>query len=100
MYNDFEIVQATAENILAMFPKLPDIDERIEDIALKYCKDYPEIKTTDSYERLWAIECAIGGCRDAVGDWHKLVQVLQKRYNIAQKELNEISLTLLNERYK
>lgn len=89
--NGIEVLPATAENIFSMMPKLPDIDERIEDIALKYCKDYPDIKTVDSYERLWAIECAIGGCRDANRDLHSVIAKLQIKYGIGIEEIFELS---------
>ena len=99
MNEEFEVLPATAENILGMVPQLPNLFQRIEEIAVKLCPDYPDVKTISSYEQLWAIEQGYLGTRSACEDWHDLVKILQENYKIPEKEIVEISKNLLAAKY-
>lgn len=98
MNNEFEVLPATLDNILGMAPQPPNLFQRIEEIAVKLCPDYPDIRTISNYEQLWAIERGYLGTKAACEDWYNLVKILQERYNIPQEELEEISINLLREK--
>ena len=48
------------------------IEERIKEIALKFCADYPNISICHPYEQLYAIEATLAGWSNALDDWAKI----------------------------
>ena len=57
-------------------------EQRINEIALKYCADYPDIKNKTAYEQLYAIESTLSGTMQANEDCHKMILLLGKKLNM------------------
>lgn len=61
--------------------------DEIKKIALKHCKDYPNIEKVDVNEQLYAIDCTLEGLNLAIDDWFKFCKYLIERYNIPKYEV-------------
>ena len=49
-----------------------NIENRIKEIALKFCADYPNIENCNTLEQIYAIECTLQGWNTALDDWGKV----------------------------
>lgn len=66
------------------------IEDKIEEIAKKHCKDYPNIAYVTPWEQLYAIESYLEGIKLANNDLHKIIKELMKKHNISIEELFKI----------
>ncbi len=73
-----------------IYEELLDLERRINTIAHKHCKDYPDIETVKPYEKLWAIEQTLMGRMAANEDLHAVIAKLQVKYGIGLEELFEL----------
>lgn len=60
--------------------------ERINEIALDHCKDYPDIKNAAPFEQLYAIESVLIGSQQANEDCHKFILFLRNKLNMSAEE--------------
>ena len=54
--------------------ELQQIEKRIDALVLKFCPDYPQLKTASTFEKLWALESTLDGTIAANEDLHKLIK--------------------------
>jgi hypothetical protein len=69
---------------------MSEIEEKINEIALKYCPDYPRISEIESWEQLYAIESELIGINLANEDCHKMIKYLAKLLGYTMDDLFEI----------
>lgn len=62
------------------------LKDRIREIALKHCAEYPDIDSCGSQERMWAIEATLDGLRLAVSDWATLATNMSDAFDITIEE--------------
>lgn len=67
-----------------------NLQDRIKEIAIKHCAEYPEITTVKPWEQLHAIELSLKGLSDACEDWMKVLKALQKKFGFINDELTEL----------
>lgn len=68
---------------------LTRLDIRIQEIGVKCCPDYPDIRNQESFGYLWAIEQTLEGVNLANQDLHKIIEEQQKQINKLNKERTE-----------
>lgn len=66
------------------------INSRIEEIALKHCADYPNIKNETRAGRLYAIDSTLEGISLANKDLHKVIENLRIKNNMTEDDLLEL----------
>lgn len=64
-----------------------EISDRIHEIAVDNCPDYPNIANVPLFEQLWAIETTLKGTSMACDDWLNFTRYLFKKYNIPESEI-------------
>jgi len=69
----------------------PFINSRIEEIALKHCADYPNIKTETRAGRLYAIDSTLEGIALANKDLHKIIEALRIKNNMSEDDVFKLS---------
>ncbi|MFW6046301.1 MAG: hypothetical protein ACOCP4_00660 [Candidatus Woesearchaeota archaeon] len=63
------------------------VKERIEDIALEYASDHPNIWEKDLAGKLWAIESSLWGLTKANAQLHKMIKILANKLEYDNEEL-------------
>lgn len=63
------------------------LSDRLKEIAIKHCSDYPNIEIAHELEQLYALDCALDGIKKACEDWSKFTKEIQRRYNIPENDL-------------
>ncbi len=64
--------------------------DRIGEIALKHCADYPDIKAKAPFEQLYAIESTLAGIEAANRDCHAIIRILGKRCGMTPAEVADL----------
>lgn len=77
--------------------RLRGLDERIKEIAVKLCGDYPNIQGCGSFERLWALESSLEGTNQAIEHWVLLVEKLKSKFGISSEIILQISKEVMEE---
>jgi len=70
--------------------ELERLQARIKHLAIEIAPDYPNIKTCDVYEHLWAIQSTCQGTQQANEDWQAFGQQVRIRYGLDNKTLEEL----------
>lgn len=83
----FKKLQAPRRGTTEKNDELSQLTDRIREIAIKNCGDYPGIETCSAWEMLYAIECAIIGTSQACDDWSKAVKKLGSKIGMTNEEL-------------
>jgi len=63
------------------------IANRIREIALEFCSDYPDVTTTDTLDLLWAIESTLRGWDGAINGWSKICNKLAEKAGITKEQV-------------
>lgn len=64
-----------------------ELEDRIKEIAIKYCGDYPDLEKVQPFEHLWAIECTLNGIGLANEDCHRFIKHLGSKLGLNTEEL-------------
>lgn len=77
-----------------------NLEQRIEEVFENTQND-EDLKARDlnPWEHLWFIEQSSLGVQAANEDLHKLIKILQEKYNIPQEEIFEIGKELFKTKY-
>ena len=69
----------------------PDsVSARINEIAVKYAPDYPNIEKVANIEKLWAIEQTLDGKTMALEDLHKIIDMLLDKFGMTHVQALEL----------
>ena len=61
--------------------------KRLIEISNKHCSDYPNIKTCNAFERLYAVESTLEGISAANAECHQMIQILAEKLNLSSDDL-------------
>ncbi len=67
------------------------IKDRIKELAKQTAPDYPNIETVDTWEQLYAIDCAYRGTNMANQDLHLLIEELRLLIGISKEDVLSFS---------
>lgn len=76
------------------------IKRRINEIAVKYCNDYPDIEKANPLEQLYAIEATLQGIDKANQDCHKIIKYFLNKCGMTPEQLVDIWRDITKEEVK
>lgn len=63
------------------------IEERIKEIAVDNCPDYPNVGNVEPFEHLWAIESSLKGITSANDECHQMIKRLAQKCNMSMEDV-------------